>query len=175
MQFECPKQAQTTCQRAIHQATSECSLAGTWNKGTTDVINLEILSFNGQDFKGTYKRPEALYIGTNVLGQDGGILHGISFKSIPRRPLQIVYRLKQQVNIDEIFSHDDFSYNRGEQKVDGLYNIVCGRILGLRKPRNVYPQPSSERRVNPTRINLYGCDFDLTKEQIFNWMSKFGQ
>jgi len=151
--------------------SSEHSFTGNWNRGTTDVINVEILSVNGEEYKGSFKRPEALYIWTNVLGQDKTLVHGISFKSIPRRSLQIVFRLKNEISIDSTFSRDDFSYNRGEKKPDGSYDIVCRRILGM-KTRQERSQPDRETR---TRVNLYGCEFDLKKEQILNWMSKFGE
>jgi len=157
-------------QRPRYLTTSECSFAGTWNKGTTDVVNFEILTINGEDFKGSFKMPEALYIWSNILGKEREAIHGISFKSIPRKPLQIVFRLKEKINIDDMFPRDDFSYNRGAQKPDGSFDIICGRILGIKKqtPRMTSSQP------RPTRVNLYGCEFDLTKEQITNWMSKFG-
>jgi len=67
------------------------------NRGTTDILNMEILSINGDEYKGSFKRPEALYIWTNVLNQDSKNVHGISFKSMPRRPLQLVFRLKQAI------------------------------------------------------------------------------
>jgi len=118
---------------------SKCSYAGTWDRGTTDVINVQILSINGEDYKGSYKMPEAMYVWTNILHRERELLHGISFKNLPRRPLQIVYRLKNPLLIDDLFSRDDFSYNRGEQKPDGSYDIVCGRILGMRK-RNPPPR-----------------------------------
>jgi len=118
-------------------------------------------------------KDQRLSMSGQTLGQEAEILHGISFKTLPRKPLQITLRLKAQINIDETFSRDDFSYNRGEQKADGSYDIICGRILGLRKPKSTLDQP--RRRPNPTRVNLYGCDFDLTKEQILDWMSKFGE
>jgi len=35
--------------------------------------------------------------------------------------------------------------------------------------------PRLPKEKVPTRVNLYGCEFDLTKEQIINWMSKFGE
>jgi len=53
-----------------YKPASEFSYAGTWDKGNTDIVNLEILTINGEEFKGSYKRPEALYIWTNVLSQD---------------------------------------------------------------------------------------------------------
>jgi len=162
--------ATTQTQGNRFKPASECSYTGTWNRGTTDVINVEILSLNGEDFKGSFKRPEALYIWTNVLQQEPGKVHGISFKSMPRKNLQMVFRLKEKICIDTTFTRDDFSYNRGEKKPDGSYDIVCGRILGLKNApvRN----PPTERN-SATRVNLYGCEFDLTKEQILNWMSKF--
>jgi len=158
-----------------YRAASEFSWNGTWNKGTTDTVNIEILSFNGDDFKGSYKRPEAVYIWANVLGQDQGLLHGISFKAIPRRNFQIVYRLKEKICIDTAFSRDDFSYNRGERKPDGSYDIICGRIMGMRTRAPTTYQPRPPRPQAPTRVNLYGCDFDLSKEQIMNWITKFGE
>jgi len=165
-----PNQTQTNT-TAKHVPASECSYAGTWDKGVTDIINIQILTVNGEDFKGSFKRPEALYVWKNVLGKEEEIIHGISFKMIPRKPLQIVMRLKAKVNIDDYFQRDDFSYNRGEKKADGSFDIICGRILGLRKPKNTNSNPD---RQTFTRVNLYGCEFDLTRDQIFAWMAKFG-
>jgi len=167
---------ETQQQGPRYKPGSEASFAGTWNRGTTDVINMEIISFNGEDFKGSFKRPEARNIWTNVLGQNKEMLHGISFKMIPRKHLQLVFRLKDKVQIDDVFSRDDFSYNRGEKKPDGSFDIVCGRILGLRKKNEGAPNPQTRPPENrTTRVNLYGCEFDLTKEQVLNWMSKFGE
>jgi len=157
-----------------YRPTSEFSFGGNWDRGTTDVINIEILSINGEDFKGSYKRPEALYIWSNVLGMSNSQVHGISFKSMPRKNLQIVYRLKESISIDTAFERDDFSYNRGEKRPDGSYDIVCGRIMVIRK-KNPRPEPVTSRPERPTRVNLYGCEFDLKKEQIMNWMAKFGE
>jgi len=156
------------------QPTSEHSYTGTWDRGTTDVINVEKLSINGEDYKGSYKRQEALYVWSNILGQEQKLVHGISFKSIPRKNLQIVYRLKEKICLDTTFTRDDFSYNRGEKKPDGSDDIVCGRILGLR-PKQNRPNTNIPDRDSKTRVNLYGCEFDLTKEQILNWMAKFGE
>lgn len=152
-----------------YKPASECSYAGTWNKGLTNVINIEIISFNGEEFRGSYKQPEALYIWKNILGKDADALHGISFKKIPRKHFQIVYILKEEKNIDDMFQRDDFSYNRGERKPDGSYDIICGRIMGLKPTTKSPPNPQTA-----TRVNLYGCEFDLTKTQIINWMAKFG-
>jgi len=166
--------ATTQTQGNRFRTASEHSFTGTWNKGTTDVINIEMLSINGEDFKGSFKRPEALYIWTNILNQDQTMVHGISFKTLPGRNFQIVYRLKTQISVDQTFQRDDFSYNRGEKKPDGSYDIVCGRILGLKPKPNQPPRPQSSRDSR-TRVNLYGCEFDLSKEQILNWMAKFGE
>jgi len=152
---------------------SKCSYAGMWDRGGTDIINVEILSINGEDFKGSFKRSEALYIWTEVLGQEAELLHCVSFKMLPRKPLQIDMRLKNQINIDDAFNRDDFSYIRGVQKPDGSYDIVCGRILGLKKPKKT--MDNTPRHPSSIRVNPYACDFDLTKEQIFDWISKFGQ
>jgi len=44
--------------------------------------------------------------------------------------------------------------------------------LGVKNRNTQQQQPERDNKV---RVNLYGCEFDLSKEQIFSWMAKFGE
>ena len=81
-------------------------------------------------------------------------------------------KLKEKVQIDDMIPRPDFSYNRGKPKEDGSFDIITGRVLGL---RIAWPQRDTLAEDSPyTRVNLYGIGFEIEKENNDKWMVKFG-
>ena len=80
---------------------------GAWR----DVITVDILQVNGEDYKGTVKPREALEaVYKTPLHQNVDNLHGvkIEFRGHP----VINFRLKTHINIDYEFKNGSFSYTR---------------------------------------------------------------
>lgn len=162
--------------RPVFRATSEASFGSSWDKGRTNLVQIEFLSFNGQNFNITLTRSEILYVWSDILGVDKNMVYGVSMKKPPNKGLIASLKLKQEVQIDSLFQRADFSYNRGERKEDGSFDIITGRILGLRNP----PPSKRDGQQEPqtpgfTRVNIYGLDFEIDQEKVRKWMEVFGE
>ena len=94
-----------------------------------NVVTVEILWINGEDYKGTVRPREAkVAVYETALGLDLNNLHGIDieFRGHP----VISYRLKTQINVDLKFGLTDrFCYNR---TVGERTDKIEGKIPGVR-------------------------------------------
>lgn len=165
---------QQTRTRPTYKAASEASFSGTWSRGNTDLVQIEILGLNGQSFAGSLDRKEAIHIWCSVLGLEKSLIVGVSFKKQIKRNLILNVKLNKRINIDSDIARPDFSYNRGAPKEDGSFDILNGRVLGVRRIGG--PPQQDQRQNSPfTRVNIYGLHYEVSKEKLTEWLNKFGQ
>ena len=130
-----------------------------------NVVTVEILWINGEDYKGTVRPREAkVAVYETALGLDLNNLHGIDieFRGHP----VISYRLKTQINVDEKFGLTDrFCYNRivGE-KTDKIEGKIRGVRMGV---------PNFSRK-DSRRVKIKNCKWNFSEEQIMEWLSRYG-
>ena len=134
-----------------------------------DVITVDILQINGQEFKGTVRPREALdAIYKTALHQNVDNLHGvkIEFRGHP----VISFRLKTEINIDLEFRTEHFSYTK---EVGGVVDRVVGKVRGVREPES--GAGAGVPAFNRKRIKIKNCNWGLSKEEILEWMETYGK
>lgn len=161
--------------RPTYQAASEVSFGSSWNKGLTDIIQLEFCSINGQQLQASVARPEVFYVWSNVLKLDTNLIFGVSFKKPINKNLIASIKLKNKVQIDDLIMRPDFSYNKGKQREDGSFDIITGRVLGLKTLRPPPMRHHQQPKPDFTRVNVYGLNFEISKGELELWLSKFGE
>ena len=74
------ERGKTTYAESVH------SYAGSWDKGTTNMINVEITGLNGQPFKGTFNRSDGFELFEKALKLELDKLWGLSiwYQGTPR-------------------------------------------------------------------------------------------
>ena len=159
------ERGKTTYAESVH------SYAGSWDKGTTNMINVEITGLNGQPFKGTFNRSDGFELFEKALKLELDKLWGLSiwYQGTPR----VRYKLKETIHLESAFPRDDFMY---EREKDNQRDFINGRILGYRKPPE---QRTDQSQFNPigntVRVNLYGCSYNFKREQVEEWIHHFGE
>ena len=138
--------------------------SGPWR----DVVMVDVLTANGQNFKGTIKHKEATKdIYQKALGLDRENLHGleIEFRGHP----VISFRLRSQINIDTAFTTDGFSFTRtmGEEEV-----VIEGKVRGVRDKSSA--QPTFQRDV-ATRVKVKNCKWALMESDINAWLEQYNE
>ena len=132
-----------------------------------DVITVDILTVNDQDYKGTVRPREALEaIYKTALNQNIDNLHGIKieFRGHP----VINFRLKTEINIDQVFGSENFSYNR---ITGSAVDRIAGKIRGVRFQRD----QEDFSKFNRKRIKVKNCNWGLTEDQIMEWLLAYGK
>ena len=158
------QKGRTTYAESVH------SYAGSWDKGTTNMINVEITGLNGQAFKGTFNRSDGFELFEKALKLELDKLWGLSiwYQGTPR----VRYKLKESIHLESTFPRDDFMYERAK---DNLTDFINGRILGYRKPQELIPNETQFNPIgNTVRVNLYGCSYNFKREQVEEWIQHFG-
>ena len=144
-----------------------------------DEIVVEILQMDGRDFIGTITPTEARRkIFEEILGLDQDILTGITLGF--NRGRIITYKLKQQIDIDQLYRKEffDFQRNKGQEVI----KISC-KIRGLKDPsrRNDQAtrparQPHDQYADDGTRVvRIIGCEYRLLESEILDWLSLYGE
>ena len=138
--------------------------SGPWR----DVVMVDVLTANGQEFKGTIKHKEATKdIYQKALGLDRENLHGlkIEFRGHP----VISFRLRSQINIDTAFTTDGFSFTRkmGEEEI-----VIEGKVRGVRDKSSA--QPTFQKDV-ATRVKVKNCKWELMESDINAWLEQYGE
>ena len=132
-----------------------------------DVVVVDILTINGQEFKGTIRPREAkdaIYKASLGLAVDN--LHGVRVEY--RGHPVVSFRLREQINVDTEFTSDRICYNRCSGSVT---DKIEGRIRGIRMEASPDGTSSSTRK----KIKIKNCNWGLKEEQIVEWMNKFGK
>ena len=146
--------------------------------GMRDVITVECQKINGEDFRGTITYTEAtLKIFQNKLGLPNDILHSVKMSFSKCR--LVSFKLKKQVNIDEMLDRENFELERSYMQ-DNLIKtdtITC-KILGIRKPRTTpdYPRPQFDGTENDVQwVEISGCQYSITEGELRCWLGIYGE
>ena len=132
-----------------------------------DVITVDILTVNGEDYKGTVKPREARDAVYQIaLGLERENLHGLDmeFRGHP----VISFRLKTQINVDLWFKSDIFGYTRGTGENEVR---VEGKIRGVRLSSG----QETFRKSDNKKVKIKNCKWALKEEEIVEWMEGFGK
>ena len=94
----------------------------------------------------------------------------------------ITYKLKQQVDVDELYEREFFEF---ERRMGQEVCVVACKIRGVRNPANrpavtvraAAPAPRGPPPVDDgTRlVRILGCEYRLSESEITNWLSCFGE
>ena len=105
------------------------------NGGLRDVLTVECLKLNGEDFKGTITYTEAtMKIFQQGLGLSASILHSVKMSFNKCRIVS--FKLKKQINIDELVEMENFEMKRSYMQDNNIKtDVISCRIVGIRKPK----------------------------------------
>ena len=140
-----------------------------------DEITIEVQTINGKPFKGSLTFHEALDgIYKGCLELDTKLLHGIRFR-FSKCPV-IKYKLKEQINIDELQRIEYFEFFRhytvkGEQRYD---TFAC-KINGIR--RGDFQDPINETDPDPSTrwVKIEWTEYAVKEKDIVEWLSLYGE
>ena len=145
-----------------------------------DEIVVEVNSLNGKQYSGTVTVTEARKtIFEQMLGFKQDDLASLTIGY--NRGRIITYKLKQQMNVDELY---EWEYFEIERKVGNDVNMLGCKIRGLRNPANrpthiskaARSEPNDQHQDDGTRVvRIIGCEYRLTESEILNWLVKFGE
>ena len=101
--------------------------------GLRDFITVECLKINGETFNGTITYTEAaVKIFQQELGLTSDLLHSV--KMAYSRCRTVTFKLKKQVNIDELAEKENFEMKRSYmQDTKIVTDIITCRIIGIKK------------------------------------------
>ena len=136
-----------------------------------DEIVVECQTLNDRPFKGTITFREATEIMfTEIMGFQFADLYSVRmrFSGCPT----VRFKLKEQVNIDDLRSVEHFNLERKAQNSRDIDFIAC-KILGIRGMVSVPHYDGSENDVRWVKIE--GTEYQLTEEQIRGGLEPFGE
>ena len=140
-------------------------------------ITVEVQKINGKPFKGSITYKEAKYdLFQKGLQMDLGEFVSVTlgFKGVP----VAIFKLANQVNIDDFASIQFFEYTR-KYKVGSLVkeDVISCKIRGVRIRG---AEPTSEdmggyRDEGIRWVKVEGTDYRIKKEMILDWLTLWGQ
>jgi hypothetical protein len=138
-------------------------------------LEVEIQTINDQPFRGSVTRQEAKHrIYKEALGCPFSNFRGVrtGYKNCPTA----TFMLKKAINIDDLSSFQDFSFERKYKKSDGteVVDTLKGKLKGV---RTVYGGEATASFTDEwTRIvKVEGCDYRVSGEVILEWLSLYGE
>ena len=135
-----------------------------------DTFLVDVVKMNGEPFKGTIPRTEALkYIFVKALGFSPDEFHGATpgFKGNPT----ILFKTKEVFNIDERLagkSHFIYQKKVKTEKGEKVVEMSCN-IRGIREKDPTIPVGPSY-----TWVKIEGAEYHLKEEQLRMWLSEYG-
>jgi hypothetical protein len=135
-----------------------------------DTFLVDILKMNGEPFKGTVPRTEALkYIFVRALGFKPDEFHGATpgFRGNPT----VLFKTKEIFNIDErLAGKSFFSYQKTVRTEQGekIIDMSCS-IRGIREQ-----DPTMRAGPSYTWLKIEGAEYHLKEEQLRLWLSEYG-
>ncbi len=138
-----------------------------------DEIIVEINTIDEEPFRGTVTITEAVKrIFVEALGFDktalGSVNIGFSMGRI------VTFKLKDQFDIDQLASIEEFNFKRQHQRRDGMITeqILGCKIRGIRKVRTI--DQATYVQDTARWVKIEGCEYRISKEELRNWMDKLG-
>jgi hypothetical protein len=132
-----------------------------------NVFKLDIVSCNGRDLSGVeIGAADIEKIWTDSIIRELDDLSGYnSTKSRGGTEIRLQYQLKKPMSIRDIAWEAEFNYEKEGPR--GTEILRC-RVVGLSGVR----QPVIGEKV---KVTVIATNFDITKEQIIEWIGKFGK
>ena len=146
--------------------------------GLRDVLTVECHKINGEDFKGSITYTEAtVKIFQQELGLSAEILHSVNMSFGKFRTVS--FKLKKQINIDEMHEKERFELKRSYMK-DNLIttDVINCKIAGIRKPRtspDVRRPQYDGSDVDIQLVEISGCQYSITKGELLCWLNLYGE
>ena len=135
-----------------------------------DDFAIEFQQLNGKPFKGSITVKEARHdVFKNILGFNPALLHSIRpvFGGTPT----IRFKLKEQINIDELTSVEYFDLERRVSTT--RTDIISCRIMGI---RGLQAAPNYDGTSNDVRwVKIENCEYLVEEEDILDWMRMYGE
>ena len=140
-----------------------------------DEITIEVQTINGKPFKGTLTFHEALEgIYMKCLELDRNLLHGIRFR-FSKCPV-IKYKLKEQINIDEMQRIEYFEfYRRYSVKGEQRYDTFGCKINGIRTGSFEETTTESDPDPNVRWVKVEWVEYAVQEKQILEWLDMYGE
>jgi len=135
-----------------------------------DTFLVDILKMDGEPFKGTVPRTEALkHIFVRALGFKPNEFHGATpgFRSNPT----VLFKTKETFNIDErLAGKSFFTYQKTVRTEQGekIIEMSCS-IRGIREQ-----DPAMKAGPSYTWLKIEGAEYHLKEEQLRLWLSEYG-
>ena len=144
-----------------------------------DVLNVVIMSKNGEEYRGTVTYNEAKYE-MFMKGMDlpEDLLHGIKIQ-FGKGP-NVSFKLTEQIDVDELSEVEYFEFERsvtskGEERRD---TFQC-KIKGVRQRRTFndgdQQQGEEEQEQNVYNVKVSGCDYSIEEEEVVEWLKMYGE
>ena len=139
-----------------------------------DEIVVEIKTIDDVPYRGTITIQEAIktiFIGAMGFHKEslGSLTIGYSMGRI------VTYKLKDQFDIDQLASIEEFSFNRSSKRQSGetiTQRLGC-KIRGIHKVR---VNDDLTYREDATRwVKIEGCEYRVEKEELTKWMGHLGE
>lgn len=131
------------------------------------IFKLDVINCNGQAISQSTElgAQDLENIWTQTLGRKIEELSGYTSTKTQKKEIRIQYQLKNPMSIRDIANEHEFTHERSS--VFATDNFRC-RVVGLGEVR----QATKGETVKVT-VNL--PNFDITPEQVVEWMTKFGK
>ena len=139
-------------------------------------IEVELVSMNGQPFRGSITKLEAKHgIYRDCLGfKDFTNFDGV--RLLFKGTYSATFKLKEQINVDEWYEKRLFDFNR-RTKVNGKLEIVtikC-RIKGLQSMDSRIHNRIEKMDANLTKVFIEGCEYRVPEKTIVEALSNWGE
>ena len=143
-------------------------------------LEIGLDTINGQPFKGSITRQEAkLEIYKKCLGfGDYSNFDGVrlGYRGGP----VIVFKLKNAINVDELYHTQNFNYNRKSTRQGVVHiDVIRCKIRGLRDPSRATTAGSKieeQYTDDGTRlVKIEGCEYRVPRDVLMEYLSHFGQ
>ena len=140
-----------------------------------DEITIEVQTINGKPFKGTLTFHEALDgIYKRCLELDNNLLHGIRFR-FSKCPT-IKYKLKEQINIDELQRIEYFEFYRNYTvKGEPRHDTFGCKINGIRTSSSQETNVDSDQDPNVRWVKIEWTEYAVQEKQILEWLHMYGE
>ena len=142
-----------------------------------DEIVVEINSIDGVPYRGTVTTKEA--VKTIFMDKLGFVMSDLGSLTIGYSMGRIItFKLRNQFNIDQLESVENFDFKRMSKNRSGENiesNISC-KIRGIRKLRvnnNTFPDTYADEGYRWVKIE--GCEYRVTKQEIHDWLVQLGE
>jgi hypothetical protein len=143
------------------------------NGAMRDEITIEVQTVNGKPFKGSLTFHEALEgIYIKCLELDRGLLHGIRFR-FSQYPT-IKYKLKQQIDIDELKRIEYFEFFRHyTAKGEARYDTFGCKINGIRATYDAILESDPDPNIRWVKIEW--TEYSVQEKHIVDWLTLYGE